>query len=186
MSRRSHLGEPPKSPLAGWLAASLFLAAIALLMLAASLRKPPSDGVPVIPSASAPAPPTSAPSVRPAPKEPAPPKALQLLRFSFTSEIKAKEPVDRLERAEPGKRVYAHFTLKNTNPEPRIIKLVFRVNGERRTMLDLKIDPSLSYRTWAFNTLKDSDRSGELTLEATDDTGLVLTSEKLPIGAKKR
>jgi hypothetical protein len=163
----------------------LSLATIAFLLLAASLRKPPSTEAQPSASASQ-APPPSAPPLRPAPREPAPPKPLQLLRFSFTSEIKAKEPVDRLDRAEPGKRVYAHFTFKNTNPEPRTIKLVFRVNGDRRTMLDLKIDPSLSYRTWGFNTLKDSDKSGELTLEATDDTGVVLTTEKLPIGAKKR
>jgi hypothetical protein len=184
MSLRSPAGEPSRSTILGWLTASLSLAAIALLLLAASLRKPPTDGAPPAPSALPSA--SIAPAPRPAPREPAPPKPLQLLRFSFTSEIKAKEPVDRLDRAEPGKRVYAHFTFKNTNPEPRTIKLVFRVNGDRRTMLDLKIDPSLSYRTWGFNTLKDSDKSGELTLEATDDTGVVLTTEKLPIGAKKR
>lgn len=185
MSLRSPAGEPPRATLLGWLTASLCLAAIALLLLAASLKKPSPDEASTIPSASV-APVPSAPPVRPPPREPAPVKPLQLLRFSFTSEIKAREPVDRLERAEPGKRVYGHFTFKNTNSEARTIKLVFRVNGERRTMLDLKIEPSLSYRTWGFNTLKDSDKSGELTLEATDDAGLVLTSEKLPIGAKKR
>jgi hypothetical protein len=61
--------------------------------------------------------------------------------------------------------------------------VVFRVNEERRTTLDLKIDPSQSYRTWAFNTLKEQDRSGTLALEVTDETGQTLLSEKLPIKA---
>lgn len=106
-----------------------------------------------------------------------------MLRFAFSSGVKAKEPVDFLEEAGPGMRVYAHMAFKNTNPEPRQIHLVFRVNGERRTLLDLKVDSSQSYRTWAFNTLRDQDRSGQLTLEVTDETGQTLLSEKLPLKA---
>lgn len=83
-------------------------------------------------------------------------------------------------------RVYAHMTFKNPNPEPRQIHLVFRVNGERRTMLDLKVEPSQSYRTWAFNTLHKQDRNGELTLEVTDEKGQTLLSEKLPIQSTVR
>ncbi len=125
--------------------------------------------------------PAPAPSASSGPPEALPP--LQLLRSSFTSGIKGKEPVDFLESAAPGQRVYAHLGFRNPGKETRKVHVVFRVNGERRTMLDLKVDPSLSYRTWAFNTLKDQDRSGQLTLEVTDETGQTLVSEKLPIKA---
>lgn len=106
---------------------------------------------------------------------------LQLLRFSFTSEVKGKEPVDRLERGVPGERVYAHLAFRNRGDESRPVHVVFRVNGERRTKLDLKVEPSWSYRTWGFNTLKVDDK-GELTVTVTDDEGLVLVEEKLPVG----
>lgn len=48
-------------------------------------------------------------------------------------------------------------------------------------MLDLNVEPSPSYRTWAFNTLRKQDRSGHMTLEVTDEAGKTLVSEKLPI-----
>lgn len=134
------------------------------------------------PSAPAPRAP-SLPSPSLPPLTPKPLAPLQILRFSFSSGVKAKEPVDFLEAAGPGQRVYAHMAFKNTNHEPRSVHVVFRVNAERRTALDLKIDPSQSYRTWAFNTLKEQDRSGTLALEVTDETGQTLLSEKLPIKA---
>jgi hypothetical protein len=155
----------------------------ALLVLTVGCQRDTAQGAAA--SSSAPAPPLPAPSasLRPAPSAPPTPPAqpLQLFRFSFTSEVKNREPADFLEAAEPGQRVYAHMAFKNSNPEPRVVHLVFRVNGERRTSLDLKVTPSQSYRTWAFNTLKDQDREGHLTLEVTDETGQTLLNERLPI-----
>ena len=155
---------------------------ILLVPLAAACQRetPAPTGAAAPASTSAPAPVVSAPPPRPR----APERPVELLRFSFTSEVKAKEPADQLEQATPGQRVYAHFAFKNQNPEPRMVHVVFRVNSERRTTLDLKVASSLSYRTWAFNTLKDSDR-GQLTVEVTGDDGAIIVSEKLPIGARK-
>jgi hypothetical protein len=137
------------------------------------------------------APGVSAPGAEPgtsalAPAAPAPSASarppLELLRFSFTSEVKGKEPVDKLEAGEAGERVYAHLTLRNRGAERRTLKLQFRVNGDKRTMLELKVDHSWSYRTWGFNTLRPGDK-GELTVQATDDEGNLIVDEKLPIRA---
>ena len=135
---------------------------------------------------ASPAPPAS--SARPPPAPPAasgsaaaekPP--LQLLKLVFTSEVKNKEPVDKLERAQPGQRVWVHLTLRNRGTEIRPITLVFKVNGDQRTKVDLKAEPSWSYRTWGYNTLRAGDQTGELTVEVRDDAGGVLTTARLPI-----
>ena len=81
--------------------------------------------------------------------------------------------------AKPGDRVYAHFKLKNKG-ERRILKLVFKVNGAVRTSLDLKVEPSPSFRTWGFNTLRAND-TGELSVTATDDAGTVIADKTIAI-----
>jgi len=106
---------------------------------------------------------------------------LELQRFTFTSRIKAKEPADTLDKAESGQRVWAHFALRNRSGETRKITVTFSVNGEKRTSLDLKVEPSWSFRTWGYVTLRKTDTEGELTLEALDDRGVPITSGKLPI-----
>jgi len=128
---------------------------------------------------SAPPPPTASTSSAPAPTEP-----LQLLQFQFTSDVQAKEPADLLEAAEPGMRVYAHVKLRNRSPDTRVIHLAFKVNGESRTTMDLNVEPSWSYRTWAYNTLRKSDKTGEVVLLVTDDSGAVLVEKTLPIRNK--
>jgi hypothetical protein len=138
------------------------------------------------PDAAAPTPPASsgrtAPPAPPSSGSAAPEKPqLQVLKLVFTSEVKNKEPVDKLERAQPGQRVYAHLTLRNRGAEARPITLAFKVNGEARSKVDLKVDPSWSFRTWGYNTLRASDLTGELSLEVRDDTGAVLTTARLPI-----
>jgi hypothetical protein len=132
---------------------------------------------PATPSGSARAVQSAAPSA----SAPAPEKApLQLLKLVFTSEVKNREPVDKLERAEPGQRVWAHFTLRN-RCDARTISVVFRVNGDQRSKVDLKVDNSWSFRTWAYNTLRAGDTSGEITVEARDEAGVVVASASLPI-----
>jgi hypothetical protein len=111
---------------------------------------------------------------------PAEKPTLQLLKLVFTSEVKSKEPVDKLERAEPGQRVWAHFTLRNRG-DARTITVVFRVNGDQRSKVDLKVDSSWSFRTWAYNTLRAGDASGEITVEARDEAGVVVASASLPL-----
>lgn len=164
-------------------------AALLLGALAAWLPscKKPAEADPPAPVLSVP------PEPPPAPRPPPPPpsareevkKPLQMLKFAFTSGVKAKEAVDELTEAPAGKRVYAHMTFRNTNREARSVRVIFRVNGDRRTMLDLKVEPAQSYRTWAFNTLKETDRTGELTLEVTDEDGKHLYGDRLPIKATK-
>lgn len=136
-----------------------------------------------IPSATASASTTiapAAPSASSAPREP-----LELLKFRFAGGIKGKEPTEELKKAEPGKRVWAHLTLRNRGKDTRSIKVVFRVNGEKRTAVDLDVQPSWSFRTWAYATLRDAD-TGDVAVDVTDDTGAVLVSEKLPIRAAKK
>ncbi len=109
---------------------------------------------------------------------------MQLLGFVFSSDVKNKEPVDRLEAAEPGMRVWAHLKLRNRSAATRVVHLAFRVDGESRTAVDLNVEPSWSYRTWAYNTLRKTDKSGEVTLTVTDDSGATLVEQSLPIRAK--
>lgn len=166
--------------------ATLLIASLLALSLSAGCRRSepePTQGQGVdaaAPSAEV----ESEPELEEAIEDAGPRPPLQVLRFAFTSEIKAKEPTDKLTYATAGERVYAHMTLRNRAPnqrdEKRSVKVVFRVNEERRTTLDLKVDPSWSYRTWAFNTLKDDDK-GELTLQVTDDEGNLIIDEQLPI-----
>ena len=140
----------------------------------AGCKDPPRDTPAPAPSESA--------QVIVAPPKPAPsaaPKPLELMSFQLTSGIYEKDPVDDLSSAKPGDRVYAHFKLKNKG-ERRILKLVFKVNGAVRTSLDLKVEPSPSFRTWGFNTLRAND-TGELSVTATDDAGTVIADKTIAI-----
>jgi len=53
-------------------------------------------------------------------------------------------------------------------------------------MIDLVVEKSWSYRTWAYNTLLPGDKSGVVRLEVTDDNGVVLADTTVPIAAKAR
>ena len=134
------------------------------------------------PSASSPTP-TASTSAQPEEQDTQP---LELQELTFTSEVKDKEPIDVLLAAEPGKRVWAHLRLRNRNEKTRKIHVEFQVNGAKRTNLDLKVTKSWSYRTWAYNTLLDSDKKGTVSLTITDDEGTVLAETSLPIAAKAR
>jgi hypothetical protein len=127
------------------------------------------------PSASSRAAPTASASASPE-KQP-----LQLLKFVFTSDVKNKDPVDRISSAQPGQRVWVHLTLRNRGNDIRPITVFFRVNNEQRSKVDLRVEPSWSYRTFAYNTLRTSDLTGELAVEVRDDAGATITTQRLPI-----
>ena len=135
---------------------------------------------------AAPPPPASAPSVRPSPSASSsgsPEKGeLSLLKSVFTSEVKNREPTDVLTSAKPGQRVWAHLTVRNRGGAARTITLVFKISGKERSRVDLKVDPSWSFRTWGYATLRAGD-SGELGLEVLDDSGATLAARALPIRA---
>jgi hypothetical protein len=97
--------------------------------------------------------------------------------------VKNKEPVDKLDRALPGQRVWVHLTMRNRGAEARPISLVFRVNDEQRSKVDLDVGPSWSYRTWGYSTLHAGDRAGELVVEVRGDAGALITTARLPIKA---
>jgi hypothetical protein len=158
-----------------------------LLLAAAALAgcdehasaSPPPDAAPP----EAPRIPSSTPTATAAPSgsaaaEKAP---LQVLKLVFTSEVKNREPVDKLDAIKPGERAWAHLTMRNRGAEARPIAMVFKVNGEQRSKVDLKIEPSWSYRTWAYSTLRAADVSGELVVEVQGDDGAVITTARLPI-----
>ncbi|MEO5729899.1 MAG: DUF2914 domain-containing protein [Byssovorax sp.] len=109
--------------------------------------------------------------------------SLQMLRLTLTSEVKQKEPVDELKEAGPGQRVWVHLTVRNRAPEARRVSVIFKVDGDERSTIDLQIASSWSFRTWAYNTLRAGDKSGELTVEVRDDAGAVIGTAKLPIKA---
>ena len=46
--------------------------------------------------------------------------------------------------------------------------------------VDLKVEPSWSYRTWGYSTLRAGDQTGELVVEVRDDAGVISTA-RLPI-----
>lgn len=127
---------------------------------------------------------SSAPTPAPTASVPVLREPIQLLRLTFTSGVEGKEPVDELQAAEPGMAVHAHVRLRNRSSEVRKISLVFRVNGDKRTNLELEVQPSWSYRTWAFNTLRKTDTTGEMQFVVKDDTGAVLAETSLPIRGK--
>jgi len=125
---------------------------------------------------------TKTAAAAPEPKSRAP---LELLKMTLTTGVEKKAPVDTVERATAGERVYAHLTIRNRSGERRKVHVDFLVNGKLRTPLELEIEPSWSYRTWGYNTLQPSDR-GELEVRVLDDAGATLTSTKVPIVAKSK
>jgi hypothetical protein len=160
---------------------TVLLALAALLVLACD--DPPSTSAAVPASAApvvAPIATASARAVASA-SSAAPTPPIQVLKLTLTSEVKQKEPVDELKEAGPGQRVWAHVTIRNRAGEARRVSIVFKVDGEERSTVDLQIASSWSYRTWAYNTLRAGDKSGELTVEVRDDGGNVLSQAKLPI-----
>src|SRR5262249_55786474 len=126
------------------------------------------------PTGSAPRPTPSA-----APEKP----ALSVLQFTWTSGAHDNQPADALRGAPPGQPAWGHATARHRSGEGQRISLVFRVDGEERSTVDLKVDPSWSFRTWGYNTLRASDKTGELTVEVRELGGSVLTTAKLPIKA---
>ena len=114
------------------------------------------------------------------------PAVLELQKLTITSNVKNREPADRLEAAEPGMRVWAHAKVRNRTGESRRVSLIFRKDGEERSTVDLKVEPSWSFRTWGYNTLRAGDQKGTLSIELRDDKGELLGEAKLPIEAKAR
>lgn len=110
-----------------------------------------------------------------------PDKPMELQRFQFTSNVKNREPVDKMWRVRPGERVYAFINLRNRTGRERSIHVSFKVNGKSRTDVDLNIAESWSFRTWAYNTVKKDDKPGKLEVVITDDTHTVIVDESLPI-----
>jgi hypothetical protein len=105
---------------------------------------------------------------------------VELQRFTLTSAVKDKEPADKLDTGKPGTRVYGHLAVRNRTAGPRRVSLSFRVNGDERSMVDLSIDKSWSWRTWAYVTLRKEDK-GELVVIAFDERGNELGKKAIPI-----
>ena len=105
-----------------------------------------------------------------------------MLRLTFTSKIENKEPADKLSSARPGQRVWAHLKVRNRSDWTHTLKLAFSINGEQRTTVDLDVEPSWSFRTWAYVTLRPTDVTGAVTLRVTDaEEGSEIVSARLPI-----
>jgi hypothetical protein len=162
-------------------------AAVALLMLAcASGCDEPANATPAVPATTGvdagPAPAVSSARLAPSSSASTGDKAtLTVLKVVFTSDVKSKEPTDKLDHAEPGQRVWVHLTVRNRGDDARPVSATFRVNDDQRSKVDLKIEPSWSYRTWAYNTLRATDTSGELAVDVRDADGTMITSIRLPI-----
>jgi hypothetical protein len=150
-----------------------------------------ADASPAAPSPAAVAPPgtasaRSASRASPAPTPPAQGSAsgdkceLRVLKAVFTSDVKNKEPADVLTSAKPGQRVWAHLTVRNRCPSSRSLALSFQVGGSERSKVDLDIEPSWSYRTWGYVTLRKGDM-GKVELAVKDEDGSVLVASTLPI-----
>jgi hypothetical protein len=158
------------------------LASTALLSLGVALAgcdEPASaaspDAAPPPPSSSAkpPAPSASASAASPSGE-------LRVLKMSFTTEVKNKEPVDAPKVAEAGQRIWAHLTMRNRTGAERGITLAFLVGGVERSKTELTIASSWSYRTWGYVTLRPGD-VGEVVAEVRDEGGTVMERQSLPI-----
>ncbi|MEO7329291.1 MAG: hypothetical protein ABI193_11975 [Minicystis sp.] len=163
---------------------SLPLLSMLLVLVTACEEKPSASATPSATASIAAAPAKApAPASASAAQEKLP---LQILRFTLTSEVKAKEPVDKLEVAETGQRVWAHLAVRNRTGASKRLTLRFLVGEEERSSVDLTVESSWSYRTWGYNTLRASDKSGELNVEVRDDEGALLQRATLPIKAAKK
>lgn len=161
---------------------ALFASAALVLLACDDAAPTPAPATSIVsPTPSAPA--SSSATVRASTVAPASSPSLQVLRLTLTSEVKQKEPVDELKEAGPGQRVYAHVTLRNRAPDAKRVSVIFKVDGEERSTVDLQVASSWSFRTWAYNTLRAGDKSGELTVEVRDDTSDVIGQARLPIRA---
>jgi hypothetical protein len=107
-------------------------------------------------------------------------KPMQLLQFRWTSGLKGKQPKDKLYVARPGQRVYAHLKIRNRSGRKRCLKFVFRVGKKKRTEVTVRIGKSWNWRTWAYNTIKSSDRA-PLHLTITDDQGKTIVDQRLAV-----
>ncbi len=158
------------------------LVALAVLLVLACDDPPPTAAaVPASAAEAATAKPIASATPKPAASTAAPTPSIQVLKLTLTSDVKQKEPVDELTQAAPGQRVWAHVTIRNRYPDARRVSLIFKVDGEERSTVDLQIASSWSFRTWGYSTLRASDKSGELTVEVRDDGGGVLSTAKLQI-----
>lgn len=157
------------------------LAALASIVLAGcpQASSAPADAgpPPAPPSSSAGGPnatavATARPSASPddSPSEGATRKHPEVKAIHFASDVKNKEPVDNLSSTPPGKRVYTHLIVRNRTAGTRVLTLKFSVDGVERSSTDLEIERSWSYRTWAYVTLKPTDK-GALRVTVTDDVG---------------
>jgi hypothetical protein len=136
-----------------------------------------ASGASAAPPPPPPPPPATSASAQAAPAA----ERLQVLKLTFTSDVKNKEPVDSLDAGTAGQRVYAHLAMRNRTGAEKRMQLVFRVRGEMRSGVSLKVDPSWSFRTWAYATLQASDAGKELEVSVLDDDASVITVVKLPI-----
>jgi len=160
--------------------ATLLLAAAALVGCDEHASASTPDASPPPPTASAaPAPPPTATATAGG-SAAAPSGEFKVLKMVLTSEVKQKEPVDKLDAAAPGQRVWAHVTVRNRTEATKPLALVFLVGGTERARIDLKADPSWSYRTWGYVTLRATD-TGELTTEVRDESGTVMERARIPI-----
>ena len=153
-----------------------------LLVLGCGPSEPAPAGSGAVTVAAHPSARSSAPSsAEAAAEEELSTRPVELLKLRLTSAVKAKEPVDTLEHAKPGERVYAHLTVRNRTGRARKVHVVFRVGGKERSATDLEVSESWSWRTWAFVTLRADEKPGKLEVEISDDEGLPLGEAALPI-----
>lgn len=112
--------------------------------------------------------------------EAGPRKHPEVRAMHFTSGVKDKEPIDNLDTARPGKRVYAHLTVRNRTAGPRKLTVSFRVAGVERSSTELDVERSWSYRSWAYMTLKPTDK-GTVGVLVKDDYGEKVAEAEIPI-----
>ncbi len=108
-------------------------------------------------------------------------RPVEILKFTFTSEVESKNPADSLTTGKPGTKVFAHLVVRNRTGRARKVNVAFELNGKTRTEVELTVDESWSWRTWAYNTIP-KDAKGTLRVTVTDDEGHPLGDYSLPIG----
>ncbi len=138
----------------------------------------PSSSVAAPPAASPPA--SASGAITPA----QPLGRLEVLKLVVTSNVRDKDPVDRVVTAGAGERVFAHVTLRNRTGADRRVRLTCQVNEKTRSDVELDVESSWSYRTWAYCTLKATEKTGQLVFQITGEDGLPLADARVPIGAK--
>lgn len=144
------------------------------------------------PAPSVRAAPTASAAPEPAPTAPAPAPSgaadavLEVRKLTLAAGVEKREPTGELAAAGPGERAYAHLVVRNRRNKTETVTVRFSVGGEERSSVDLDVQHSWSFRTWAYATPQKKDVGKELEVEVFERGGRSLARAAVPIAKEPK